>query len=386
LVRRIAPSDRAAMIRVESNTPRHAPQGVRGAVWSMIRERKLDAGEKIEFQPEAWAEELGVSREQLHAALGGLHERGYLYYRAAARNGGVELLAPEKPLQLDEKKIRERRSREFSKLDRMDAYAHCKCRRRYIVEYFGEKFPLEKCGTCDQCREGRAAMDEERLLSPEQETVVLKLLSCVARMERHTQKKGFSVDLIAKTVLGSREEKVSKFGFDSLPTWGILGPKQESDGRKVTTWTQGEIADIVQALSAARCLDEAYVTRGIGGKDQTYKEYGVSVRGWRVLKREERDFRMVFPSFRKLERAKIAPQAAGVSGELLSLLRDVRARLAEKHGVPAYVVAPNKTLEEMARLRPNTRRAMLAVHGMGEQRYARYGAPFLETIQKWSVR
>ncbi len=386
MVRRIAPSDRAAYLRVDARPPKDVPQGVRGKVWAMICERHLGPGDKMEFQPDAWAEEAEVSRDQLHAALGGLEERGYLHYRAADRRGGVELLHPEQPLQLDEKKIRERRGREFTKLDRMEGYTHAACRRRYVVEYFGEKAPFERCGTCDVCREGRAATDEPRLLSPEQETIVLKLLSCVARMERHTQKLGFSADLIAKTALGSREEKVLQFGFDTLPTYGVLGPKQEGDGRRVTAWTVGEIADILQALVAAECVAETYVTREIAGKERTYKELSVAARGWRVLRREEADFRMVFPLFRKLERAKVVAPSPGVSSELLSLLRDIRSKMADKHAVPSYVIAPNKTLEEMAKLRPTTRRAMLAVHGMGEQRFARYGVPFLEAIQKWALR
>jgi ATP-dependent DNA helicase RecQ len=72
-------------------------------------------------------------------------------------------------------------------------------------------------------------------------------------------------------------------------------------------------------------------------------------------------------------------------GELLSILRDVRTQLAEQHAVPAYVVAPNKTIEDMARIRPTTRRAMLTVHGMGEQRFQRYGAAFLDAIRAWNT-
>ena len=349
----------------------------------MILDRDGGPRDRLEFQPEAWAEEAGVDREQLHAALGGLEERGFLTYRPAERVGGVELLREGETLQLDEARMRERRSREFTKLDRMNDYPASACRRRYIVEYFGEQAPFECCGTCDACREGSSTHNEPRPLSSEEETVVLKLLSCVGRMERHSSRTGFSVDLIAKTVLGSSEEKIVQFGFNTLSTWGILGPRQAD--RRGGAWTTGEIADLLTALADAGCVSATYVTRSVSGRERTYKEVALTERGWQVIRREVDDLRMVFPHARKLERPKIAdPLTPGIPGELLALLREVRSQLAEEHGVPAYVVAPNRTLDDMALLRPTSRRAMLTVHGMGEQRFARYGAPFVEAIRVWS--
>jgi ATP-dependent DNA helicase RecQ len=66
------------------------------------------------------------------------------------------------------------------------------------------------------------------------------------------------------------------------------------------------------------------------------------------------------------------------------LLKELRHQLAEEDGVPAYVIPPNRTLDEMALLRPTSRRAMLEVHGMGEQRFKRYGKPFVDLIRAWN--
>ena len=383
--RRIAPSDRAAAILVASRPPSAVPQGLRGKFWQMILDRDAGPGDRLEFQPEAWAEEAAVDRDQLNAALGGLEERGFLTYRPADRVGGVEMLRLGEPLQLDETRMRERRSREFAKLDQMNDYPSVNCRRRYIVEYFGEKAPFERCGTCDGCREGSTTREEPRLLSGDEETVVLKLLSCIGRMERHAGRAGFSLDLVAKTVLGSSEEKIVQFGFHALSTWGILGPKQAE--RRGGAWTTGEIADLLMALAEAGCVSANYVTRSISGRERTYKEVALVERGWQVIRREVDDLRMVFPHARKLARPKVSdPVTAGISGELLALLREVRSQLAEEHSVPAYVVAPNRTLDDMALIRPTSRKAMLSVHGMGEQRFARYGAPFVEAIRVWGER
>jgi len=211
---------------------------------------------------------------------------------------------------------------------------------------------------------------------------VLKLLSCVARMERHAGKSGFSVDLVAKTVTGSRDKKVTKWGFEALPTHGILGPRKGDGGR---SFTVGEVADVVEVLVGAECLTAEHVTREIARKERTYKVIAVAERGWRVMRRQEPELKLAMPHARKMARGAAAPEASrdGIPGDLVACLRDVRTQLCTTGGVPAYVVAPNKTLDDMARLRPTTKTTMLAVHGMGPARYQRYGKPFLAAIREW---
>ena len=66
------------------------------------------------------------------------------------------------------------------------------------------------------------------------------------------------------------------------------------------------------------------------------------------------------------------------------MLRDTRERLAREASVPSYVVASNRTLDEMASKRPTTRTAMLALHGMGPKRYQRYGSAFIDVLRDWA--
>ncbi|MCA9571072.1 MAG: HRDC domain-containing protein, partial [Myxococcales bacterium] len=381
LVRRISPQDRMASVTVARDAPRTVPQGLRGRVWALVVQLARQPGMAFTFQPDAWRRDLDIDREQLTAALRGLEDRGYLVFRPADRTGGVELLAPDQPLRLDEAGMKARRAREYAKLDKMMGYAATACRRRYIVEYFGEAAPFERCGTCDACRAGVDLAPTTRLPTPDEEEVVLKLLSCLARMERHANRTGWSTDLLVKTAIGSSEAKIVQMGFAGLSTHGILGVDAEGP-----RFTARELTDLVRALVEAGALDEDYVTRRISGKDRTYREIRVSPLGWSVLRREAPDFALVFPHAHKLVRRRptATAAAADVSSELLASLRDLRAQMAREADVPAYVVASNRTLEEMARLRPLTRKAMLAVHGMGETRFARYGGAFLGAIRSWA--
>ena len=377
-LRRIAPSDRSAWVRVLKG-PAAQPQGHRGVVWSLIEEQRAFMGgeDVLQVSPAAWCAQSGLHRDQLLASLRGLEDRGFVEFQAAERVGGVEIIEPELPLQLDDARMKARRSREFSKLDKMAAYVGSSCRRRYIVEYFGEAAPFEACGTCDACRSEGGPERGVQPPTPDQEQVILKVLSCVARMERHASRKGFSADLIAKTLSGSRERKILTWGFDKLSTYGLLGSKP--------AWSVGEIADLIAALVEAGALHAEYTTRELDGKQVTYKEIGLTDRGWGVMRREVDDFALTFPHAKKLER-RLQNQGAGgasapVSSELLALLRDLRRQLADRRSVPAYVVASNRTLEDMARLRPLTKRAMLAIHGMGNTRFQLYGSAFLEAIR-----
>ncbi|MCB9680019.1 MAG: RecQ family ATP-dependent DNA helicase [Alphaproteobacteria bacterium] len=380
MARRISPHERLASVTVPRRPPADPPSGLRGRLWELVQATATRPDVPFTFSPEVWRRELDIDRDQLTAALRGLEDRGYLGWSPPDRTGGVELVRPHEPLKLDEAALRARRSAEYAKLDRMVAYTGAACRRRYIVEHFGEVAPFERCGTCDACRAGVELAPTARLLTPDEEVVVLKLLSCLARMERHAGRTGWSTDLLVKTASGSTEAKIVQLGFKDLSTWGILGA--ESEGPR---WTVPELTDLARALVDADCLDEAYATRRVAGKDRTYKELTVAPLGWEVLRRQAPMPRMVFPHAHKLVRRRpTTTSVASVPTELLAMLRDLRAQMARDHAVPAYVVASNRTLDDMARLRPLTRKAMLAVHGMGDTRFDRYGTAFLDAIRTWA--
>jgi ATP-dependent DNA helicase RecQ len=261
----------------------------------------------------------------------------------------------------------------------MERYAGTSCRRRYIVEYFGEKAPFEACGTCDACRSTAPVTAGPRALTPDEHTVVLKLLSCIARMERAKGMKAWSRDLVAKTVTGSKSQSVTRWGFHELSTHGILGK---------LGFTVGEIVDLLGALVDANVLSEAYVTRKVAGKERTFKEVELTNLAWALMRKENLTIEMVFPHHRKLKgtRKKSSKEnlsALGIPGDLYALLRDVRRQLADAADVPAYVVAPDKTLQDMAVARPTSKAAMLAVHGMGPARWELYGAPFIAAISSY---
>ena len=65
-------------------------------------------------------------------------------------------------------------------------------------------------------------------------------------------------------------------------------------------------------------------------------------------------------------------------------LRELRAQLAKEQGVPAYVIFHDATLLQMLRERPQTLRELGAISGIGAAKLARYGASFLQTLDRSS--
>ena len=76
-----------------------------------------------------------------------------------------------------------------------------------------------------------------------------------------------------------------------------------------------------------------------------------------------------------------AGELEGDAAELFGRLRALRAQLARRQGVPAYVVFSDKTLREMAISRPRTTAELRAVSGVGSAKAERYGRDFLTVIQ-----
>jgi ATP-dependent DNA helicase RecQ len=267
------------------------------------------------------------------------------------------------------------RRREFDKLEAMLGYARAGCRRRYLIKHFGETPPWPRCGTCDGCRQGLPIVAEPEKLSADQDLVVRKVLACVARMGRP-----FSATMIARVATGANDKAVRAFGFERLSTWGIL-----------RGWSAKAVEDLLMSLARAGALDPVYVTRQVDGHSRDFMELRLTDLGVRVMRQIEPGFEMVFPARTGVvrrtgvsARGARSPLEGPIDGDLLALLRETRTRLAQDDDVPAYVVAPNRTLEEIAQRRPTTRQAMLEVHGMGKERYHRYGQALLEAVRGWT--
>jgi len=380
-LRRVAARERQGSVELLS-TPGTPPRGLVGKVFAAI-EQRLGAypGESWFIQPAQLCRELSCDRAQLLAALRGLETRGFIAYQAPNQAGAVELLKPRQPLELDHEALAHRRRFDLKKVERMVGYVHAACRRHYLLSYFGENPPYQRCGACDACRSGKRAAQAASELDPEQQQAVRGVLACVQRL-----KGDYTPSMVARVLTGSSDRAVRALKLDRLVTHGLL-----------SSWSQAEVEALIEALVHAELLERSYVTRPVQGTKRTYAVVSLTDAGHQHILGRGAPPELLLPGAvaaaldrqaRKAGRSRPGPTTAPaaapqVSDDLVSYLRDVRRQLAQAADVPAYVVASNRTLRDIAARRPDSRESMLAVHGMGPSRFQRFGQPLLDAVQAW---
>jgi ATP-dependent DNA helicase RecQ len=111
----------------------------------------------------------------------------------------------------------------------------------------------------------------------------------------------------------------------------------------------------------------------------------VTKQGWLALKGEESPklLKPVKKAAKKKRISKIAKDSwEGVDENLFDTLRQARREIADKKGVPAYLVFSDAALRDMARKKPRTDDEFLEVSGVGAKKLKQYGETFLEIINR----
>jgi ATP-dependent DNA helicase RecQ len=240
------------------------------------------------------------------------------------------------------------------------------CRHDFILRYFEDAEELlGGCGHCDVCERLEQTGAREPGTSDADTIVVRKALSGVARADRRA-----GMLAVANMLHGLDDEKQARLGFTRLSTHGILRERSAE-------WSLALLRRLVTAGLVditASDLPCPYLTPS----------------GVRVMRGEE-PVRVLLPDEvvtradrRRADRS-AAPKAAtgslaGAELGIFERLRAVRRELAEKQGVPPYVVCHDRTLVEIARARPKSRIELGAVHGMGPARIGAYGDVFLAAV------
>ncbi|MDF1712169.1 MAG: ATP-dependent DNA helicase [Akkermansiaceae bacterium] len=304
------------------------------------------------------------------AALGALMRGRWLerFDVPGMRAKGTRLLRPDvltRDLTLDEAALEEKERRDREKLEKMVQLCYANtCRQQWVLEYFGE-VDAPVCGSCDVCRgeensERRAPTDEEDL-------IVRKFLSGVARMSRRTATgwEGiFGRGRIVQMLVGSKSQEVLRVRLHELKTYGLL--KKEGTA-------------YLNAL--ARSLNNGGLIVTQMGE---YPLVTLTPRGEQVMMGKT-SYSLEWPSGdgnSKTPADGVELKDLGFDGRLYDRLKDVRTRLAKAAQVPAYVIFSNDTLEHLARLRPKTMDAGLLVKGVGEAKAEKYLEPFLKVIRQ----
>jgi ATP-dependent DNA helicase RecQ len=251
------------------------------------------------------------------------------------------------------------------------------CRHDFVLRYFGdEQELLGGCGHCDVCAaiEGGTAQNDEAL--GESATILVrKALSGVARAQRRA-----GLQAIVDMLCGADGERTRKFGFTELSTFGLLKTQDRE-------W----VVALLRALLAAGWIDLTstehpvpYVTRAGGEVMRGAAPARIVLPSAHAPPRKRArasDDRASRPDRPESPRKRdVASDLDEATRPLFERLRAHRAELARSRRVPAYVVALDRTLVELATLRPGSLDALVSIYGFGPSRIEQYGQSFLDAL------
>ena len=224
------------------------------------------------------------------------------------------------------------------------------CRRKYLLEYFGEKYESENCGGCDSCLAKKETFDAT--------IVTQKILSAIIRTGAR-----FGANYIIDVLKGKNTKQIRERRHNALSVYGI-----------VEDFSDGQLKEIIKSLMSVGILAKA---------PGDYPILIITNKGKIFLNKKE-----------KLELPKLMEDnfddELKVKGDfncdeiLFNKLRALRKKIAEKLNVPPFVIFSDVSLREMAYYFPVDENSFLKITGAGEQKVKNFGNEFLREINKYA--
>ncbi len=245
----------------------------------------------------------------------------------------------------------------YALLQEVVAYAETSIsRRKFLLHYFGEEFDSET---------GHGADMDDNVRNPKTKVEAQDQVVKVLEVVRDTKELYKSKEVIY-TLIGRVNAMIKAYKTDTQPFFGSGASFEER------YW----MALIRQAL-----------VEGLLSKDiETYGILKVSAKGLAYIKKPSSFMMSEDHEYNETEDEAIvtAAKSTGTADEaLMSMLRDLRKKVAKNLGVPPFVVFQDPSLEDMALKYPITLDELMNTHGVGEGKAKKYGAEFVTLIARY---
>jgi ATP-dependent DNA helicase RecQ len=248
------------------------------------------------------------------------------------------------------------RAQVTEKLNQMVEFCETrKCRRGFLLRYFGDTWTQDNCGGCDVCLGVTGESGEEF----DATIITQQILSAMIRTGER-----FGANHVVDVLRGSRAKRVLELKHDELSVYGLARDFANDDLKEIFGLLQGE----------------GFVAKAQGD----YPTFYVSETGRSFLKSK------ATLTLRKPIRD-YSPIPRAISGDLdyyralFELLRSLRKRIADHRGVPAFVIFGDVALQEMAYYLPQSREAFADISGVGETKLEELGDEFIEAITTYAL-
>ncbi|MGZ5445568.1 MAG: DNA helicase RecQ [Thermoanaerobaculia bacterium] len=221
------------------------------------------------------------------------------------------------------------------------------CRHRALVEHFGGRWTILSCDACDLC------LDELETVA-DATVIAQKILSCVVRVGE-----SFGGAYVSSVLRGERSSRVLERGHDTLSTFGLLA---EHDAPDVRGW-------IAQLVARGALVQD--------GHSRPVLRLGPAAR---AILRGESEVRLLRTSAATIGDG--SEEWIGVDRDVFEALRAWRRDTAAAQNVAAFIILGDRTLRELAAVRPSSMERLRAIAGIGEVRLRDHGRELLRVVDE----
>lgn len=231
------------------------------------------------------------------------------------------------------------------------AYAESSiCRRKMLLKYFGEDYPKDNCGSCDNCMQPKIKVDATKGLEAMM-TAVMAL------------KENYRSSYVLDFIKGRSTDDIESHKHHLHADFGC------GEGMNDRLWNP--------------ILRQAMVDGLIRKDIETYGNLKITAAGKRWLKAPQTFYVTEDNTFNEDAIEAGAASGGALDPVLYAMLKDLRKSEARRHNVQPYIVFMEGSLEQMATMYPVTLAELQNVQGVGQGKAKRYGQPFCDLIKKY---
>lgn len=243
----------------------------------------------------------------------------------------------------------------------MDTVAYAEssmCRRRMLLNYFGEDYLAGNCCMCDNCVNSKPTFDGRKEMS-----LVIRLIKS---LPEH-----FKIEHLASVLAGQTNAMIKSYRHDTFPLFG------SGSGHSVSFWCavihQGLILHLLEKEIESYGL--IYVTRK--GEEFYSSPYEI------LLVEDKAADRNASDDDDDDETPSPGSKGGGGDAALLSMLKSLRKDLSRKLNLQPWIIFGDPALEDMSILYPITYEELHNCQGVGEGKARKYGKEFLDLIRRY---
>jgi ATP-dependent DNA helicase RecQ len=240
-------------------------------------------------------------------------------------------------------------------IDEMVAFAESgHCRRKVLMNYFGEKYVQENCGKCDNCMNPK-----ERI---EAKPNAVKLLKVISALDER-----FATDYVVNIIIGRMIPQIKMYRHDELEIFSIGAEEPDF------YWTSLVRQMLLEGLLEKDITENGVLKISKAGQAYFKKPASFSiVMGNMFEEANEED-----------DEVADGGGPATTDPRLFEMLKDLRKQFAKEKKLPPFVIFLESSLEDMAIQYPTTLEELEKISGVSKGKAVRYGQQFIDLISNY---